>query len=136
MSPPHFLSPLILSLSLAAGPAAADLPVAREVSGIRLLTGGVTLDESTALKRMAPAYRLRLVLTTRSGAYQVAEELQVLKGGQPLLALTDAGPWLLADLPPGNYRLVATVSGQRLEKTLTLGRSPATVHWITPPQLD
>lgn len=131
---------ILLAAALALGPAtvaAQDwFPLPRDFNGIRVITGGVTIEESTAMKQMAGHYRLRLVLANRVGDYQVAKDLRITQWGRTLVTLPEAGPWVLADLPQGRYQLFAEVNGELLEKTVVLGPKSGTVHWVTPARLD
>jgi hypothetical protein len=106
-----------------------------QYNGMSAVSGGITIDESTAAKRMAPQYPLRVVLSGRGGAYQVADRMTVLRGDRVMAEIADAGPWLLMDMPPGRYTLRGEFEGRTLTRTVNVGGTGTTVHWVVPPSV-
>ncbi|MFO1327349.1 MAG: carboxypeptidase regulatory-like domain-containing protein [Rubrivivax sp.] len=110
--------------------AAGAAPAPRTVNGITLVSGGVTIDEAVEMRQLARRYPLRLVISQPGGDYDVADRLSIWQGGRLLLELDDAGPWLLADLPPGRYALQADFGGTTLSRPLTVAAGGGVTHWV------
>ena len=138
MSFENFLSSAFLVLAASQSPPAADNPAfmqiaqneeqdalslpldtPTDVNGIETVCTGIDSD-SRDDPRWA-AYPLRLEFAAGNRAY-VANEAVSIMGGGGALALRCAGPWVLAKLPPGQYRVVASVSGVTKNATVTVPR--------------
>ena len=108
------------ALQLAAGPgmrarAAEPAPAVARQGVIDFVSGGIGEDEMQWMRAQAADYNLRLTFAIkRSGQYLSGIEVRIedAAGGQ-LFAATSDGPLLLANLPPGRYRVVATDRGAR-----------------------
>lgn len=114
---------------------ADDVPSAikqQEMNGIRYVTGGIGLDERNALKGMEKEYNLKLVFAAVSGQY-LSEIGIVIKNtnGNTLLNTTSDGPWFLADLPSGRYKVSAKYKDQQKTRLVEVGKGLQTVlfHW-------
>jgi hypothetical protein len=118
----------------AADPAAAPAP--HKYGNVDVINGGVDLDQAAAIKRMAPQYKLRVEISGRGGDYYVADRLQLMQRGQVIAQVPDAGPWLLFDVPAGQYTLVGDFAGQQLKRDVTVTGSGTTVHWVLPSTLN
>lgn len=96
----------------AGGRASGSLDV-RHAGGIAYVTGGVGQDEADALRAVAPRYSMRATFASPSGTYlsDVGVRIEKPDGSVVFVARTD-GPFLFAKLPPGRYRLVATLDQQ------------------------
>lgn len=135
-------TPLIAILSLAACLATASQadelgPLRPQAyNNVNVVNGGASLDEAEAVKRIANQYSLRVVISGRGGAYYVADKLSVMRQGQVVAQIPDAGPWVLMDLPPGQYQLRGEFNGTQLRRDVTVGASGTTLHWVVPPSLD
>ncbi len=123
-----------LVLASPAAPLAADLPI-ETINDLTVVNGGVGLDESEAIKRAASQFSLRVVISGRSGDYHVADRLTITRQGTPVLALNDAGPWLLVNLPPGQYLLKGVFDGQQISRPVTVTAAGTTAHWVLPASL-
>ena len=102
----------------------------QEQNGVRYLQGGIGQDEANALRK-TPGYDLHVELSTgpegkfQSGATVDIENAQ----GQPVLSLTDAGPLLYVQLPPGKYKVTGNAQGETVQQLVTVnGKTPATVN--------
>ncbi|MBL8361252.1 MAG: hypothetical protein JNN18_12230 [Rubrivivax sp.] len=130
------LAPLTAAVALCAALATAahaqdDEPLLPQQFGAAtVVNGGAGLDEAAAIKRMAGHYPLRIVFSQRNGDYEVADSLQVMRGGERVAEVPDAGPWLLVDLPPGRYTLRGDFGGRMEQREVTIGRGGQTVHWV------
>jgi len=94
----------IIAFAAAAAASAQPAPPVR--------TGGIGEEERRALESDA-RYNLKLVAANRAGQY--VSDVGV-------AAARMAGPWLLADLPPGRYRVVAVYQGARQSRDVVVGR--------------
>lgn len=114
-------------------------PQTIDANGVRVVSGGVTLGESTEMRRMARQFPLRVVISTRDGSYDVAERLQVMRNGSVVAEVQGAGPWVLMNVPPGQYTLRGEFDdGMPPEqKTVRVGQGGgAMVHWVRPRGAD
>ncbi|GAB2890478.1 carboxypeptidase-like regulatory domain-containing protein [Uliginosibacterium flavum] len=106
---------LITHLALAAE-LPANLPAPTTRGAVTFVSGGIGLDESTAMKAAEKDYPLTLefvVKTASTSGY--TSDVKVLladHNGKTLLDTVSNGPFLLVKLPPGNYRLEASKDGQ------------------------
>ena len=98
---------------LPAATAAANsaLPPVNTQGGIPYLSGGIGSDESAAIKAAASRYSLSVTLAgTQDGRNVYLSSVPVTvkdASGGVILDVVSDGPYLLADLPPGNYRVSA-----------------------------
>ena len=96
------------------------LPAMQKSGTVEYLTGGVGLDESTAIKSASGQWPLSLVFSVQAGgraqfASDVKLEIHDAKGALAL-DVTATGPYLLARLAPGSYSLRATLAGKTLTR--------------------
>lgn len=96
------------------------LPAVKTSGNVEYLSGGIGLDESTAIKSVAGQWPLSLVFSVKSGARaeyasNVALVVRDAKGAV-VLETSGSGPYLLAKLEPGTYELHATLAGKVLEQ--------------------
>jgi len=95
------------------GGAIPALPLVAQISGtVTYLNGGISDEELAQLKAQGDSYNLHLLLSAPTGAFISDVGLRVLNAsGTPVLTVSDAGPYVYAQLPPGKYMLEATKSG-------------------------
>lgn len=120
------------ALAQTASPAAADSgapppPQVRSAGGIEYLNGGAGEEARAAIDAQRAAFPLRLVFSVASGAYVVADHVDVSGSSGKVLAVDDAGPLLLVKLPPGDYVLDASYGGKVERRKVTVGREATTV---------
>ncbi|HKY90593.1 MAG TPA: carboxypeptidase-like regulatory domain-containing protein [Nevskiaceae bacterium] len=118
----------------------AALPAINTQGGIPYLSGGVGAAESAAIKIAASRYSLSVTFTRVEGTrnvYLATIPVKVVdKSGSTVLDLVTDGPFLLADLPPGEYRVVASYQGVEKQATARVAAGkPAkvTLVWPTAP---
>lgn len=123
---------LFPAMVLAAG---SDLPVEVHASqGIKYYNGGVGMDERARLPQVFP---LKIVFATDRGLYLNNADVKFFdSSGKEVLAVrADNGPWLVADLPPGTYRVEATLEGRTVSarslRVQSGGRTAAILRWKT-----
>src|SRR4051812_43480673 len=94
-----------------AGIAAAEtaLPQARSENGITYVTGGITEDESRALRSQARSWPLTVIFSEGRAREYLADVHVSIKdqSGKELLDVTTEGPILQAKLPEGRYSVTA-----------------------------
>jgi hypothetical protein len=102
----------------------AALPPEQRVGDIAFVTGGVGDDESTVFKLAAPAYPLTVELVRNQGGrneYTNGAQVQITKrSGDVVLSTRAEGPFMLVRLPPGDYRVEATLNGRTLAKDVSV----------------
>ena len=115
-----------------ADPGAPPAPRVRSEAGIEYLNGGAGEEARAALEAQRAAFPLRLVFSVASGAYAVADHVEVSNGSGKLLGVDDAGPMLLVKVPPGDYTVDATYGGKTERRRVSVGREGSTVNWRWP----
>ncbi|MBB5608276.1 MULTISPECIES: carboxypeptidase-like regulatory domain-containing protein [unclassified Janthinobacterium] len=132
---------LFLVASLAAGivHAQADsaLPAIHKSGTVEYLSGGIGLDESTAIKNASRHWPLSLVFSVQAaGRAQFASDVKLEvrdAKGTVVLQTTASGPYLLARLAPGSYSLHASLAGKTLERKVEIkAGSSARVELVWP----
>ena len=113
------------------------LPPVQKSGAVEYLSGGIGLDESTAIKSASRQWPLSLVFSVQAaGKAEFASDvkLQISDAkGAPVLDATASGPFLLAKLPPGSYSLRATLAGNTLERKVQVkAGSSARVELVWP----
>ncbi|ARP87009.1 carboxypeptidase-like regulatory domain-containing protein [Bordetella genomosp. 9] len=105
----------LLVLGAAMAPAYADLPPVQTQGNVQYVTGGVGLDESTAMKAAEKDYPLTLVFAQKQGDQNVyTADVPVTitdNKGATVLQATTNGPYMLVKLPPGQYTIRSTYNG-------------------------
>lgn len=125
---------------LAAGAADSSLPPIHPLTegSITYVSGGFGVDERDALAAVAKDYNLKLVFAEQgTGAYLADVKVSITgMKGQKILDAVSIGPWFMARLPAGHYKITAAVEGKSLERkaTVTHGRH-AQVHFYWRPAL-
>lgn len=102
----------------------------QEQNGVRYLQGGIGQDEANALRK-TPGYDLHVELSTGpEGKFQSGATVEIQNAqGQPVLSVTDAGPLLYVQLPPGKYKVTGNAQGETVQQLVTVnGKTPATVN--------
>ena len=132
------LNAIVLSFVMN-GPVHAQgaLPAVQKSGAVEYLSGGVGLDESTAIKSASGQWPLSLVFSVQAdGRAQFASDVKLqIQDAKGVLALdvTATGPYLLARLAPGSYTLRATLDGKTLERKVQVkAGSSAKVELVWP----
>lgn len=105
----------------------------QEQNGVRYLQGGIGQDEANALRK-TKGYDLHVELSTGAqGKFQSGASVDIQSAqGQPVLSVTDVGPLLFVQLPPGHYKVTGNAEGETVQQQVVVdGKAPATVnlHW-------
>lgn len=127
----------ILLASSAHSQTDSALPPVQKSGAVEYLSGGIGLEESTAIKGASRHWPLSLVFSVQAAgkaefASDVKLEIRDAKGVS-VLETTASGPFLLAKLPPGSYSLRATLVGKTLERKVQIkAGSSARVELVWP----
>ena len=139
----NLLAPLGLCVAIGAASAWAQgelqttmPPEPQSYSGVRVVNGGVDLDQADAIKRIQSRYPLRVEISGRGGAYYVADRLKLLQRDEVLAEIPDAGPWLLMDVPPGRYTLVGEFGNTEVRRDVVVSNNGTKVSMIVPSKVD
>ncbi|HEX2888973.1 carboxypeptidase-like regulatory domain-containing protein [Vineibacter terrae] len=99
-------------------------PVERRQGNVIFTTGGVTKDEAEAFRAAMPRYALGLEFARANGVrgdFLAYVEVSVTDmRGQPVLHTVAEGPFLLADLPAGQYTVRAASEGSLKTRTVNI----------------
>lgn len=108
----RLLALLLIAIALCAN--AAD---------IRIATGGVGLEERESLEGDR-GYNLKVIAAMQGGQYLADVDVVIFDAaGTPVVTTRTNGPWLMAELPPGRYRLVAAYRGASQTRDFSVVRS-------------
>jgi hypothetical protein len=131
---------LVLAVAGAAANAAVGegLPAERFAGGVSYVTGGVTDDQAALFKQARSGYPLTVELFQRSGGkneYTADAQVQVTDAaGNVLLNAKAEGPFMLVRIPPGQYRVIATLNGRTIEaKPVSVGAQGGAVATVVFP---
>jgi hypothetical protein len=131
-----FLLLVLFFLTALSESGAASLVEKKTADGIPYITGGVGLEEREEMMQMPRAYNLKLVFAVPEGNYLADVEVVISKskGVPPLLKAMTEGPWLLVQLPEGEYEISANTCGEKKSQTVRVGESLRTVifRWKAP----
>lgn len=123
---------VMAGMSLAQG----SLPTPQTANGVEYVTGGFGDDMAQAFKAAESAYPLALTFAEDAGGGSrpyVAEVDVSIKdqSGATVLEVPSTGPYFLAKLKPGKYRVEATYMGKTQTQNVTVGEGGASRHVIT-----
>ena len=135
---------LVLALAGAGAVAAVgSLPAERQAGGVSYVTGGVAEDEVEAFKLARGSYPLSIELVQQSGGkneFTADAQVRVTdRSGNVVLDAKADGPFMLVRLPPGSYRVQATLNGRTVEATkpVTVGaKGGVQTMLVFPPKTD
>jgi len=115
-----------LPAMLMLGMAHAQLPPAQYVNGIEYVSGGIGQEESSAFRQAKAQYPLALTFATASegsAASPFASNVQVVIRNEQdatVLNTNSDGPYLLARLEPGSYKIFATYEGETQSRDVSI----------------
>jgi len=132
--------------ALAATAASASIPPAYEkflpreqrAGTVTYLTGGATHDEADALKRAAQEYPLELVFLERAGRrerYLSGMPVRITNDkGDVVFEGRSSGPYFLARLPKGRYKVSTRWDAWSFSRNVTIGKERERVvfKWSRP----
>lgn len=133
------LGALLMGGALAQTP--APLPPVQQNGAVQYLSGGIGLDESTAIKKASQQWPLTLEFAVKDQQHALfAADVNVLvrdASGHAALQTTSDGPFLLARLLPGRYRVEATLAGKTLHENVVIRKGqPARAVFVWPADVE
>jgi len=112
----RILAMAFLVLSLASGLVSAQNYI--------VFNGGISQEERAS----APSGDVRLVFFVRGGAFVTGVSVTVSnEAGDELVNTVTEGPWLVLDLPAGEYRVLAELAGERQGASFSVNGTEAEV---------
>jgi hypothetical protein len=112
-----------------ADPGAPPAPRLQSANGIEYINGGAGEEARAAIDAQRADFPLRLVFSVASGAYAVADRVDIRGADGKVLSVDAAGPMLLVKLRPGDYTVDATHGGKTEQRHVRVGREGTTVNW-------
>lgn len=105
----------------------------QDQNGVAYLSGGIGEDEAKAIQQ-ATGYNLHMTFSIGVENKYVPDVDVVIHNaqGQTVLTLTQAGPLVYVQLPPGKYTVAATRNGEERRDTTDVGSGAArnlVFHW-------
>jgi hypothetical protein len=103
-----------------------------EKMGIPYMSGGVGLNERSAMEDKARDYNLKFVFAAASGSYLDQVEILIQnRAGKVMFEGKSNGPWYFVDLPQGEYKVVADHAGDKKVRQIVVRDGLKTVlfHW-------
>jgi len=127
-----FTFSVLAQTSTGAADAGTHAPQTQSANGIEYINGGAGEEARAAIDAQRAAFPLRLVFSMTSGAYTVADHVEVSNAKGRVLGVDSAGPMLLVKLPPGDYTVEASYGGKHETRKVRVGRDGTTVNWRWP----
>ena len=124
----YWLMAALLCCSVAAN--AKDGVIYKSSLGHSFVTGGISEEEATQIKRNAKAFSLRLLFSLgNAGAWITDVSVYIVDAnGNTMFSKKQAGPLLYIDLPAGDYQIIAKYNDVKQSKRLMLaGEKPQRV---------
>ena len=116
---------LLFSLAQACEGPRAALPAEKTSQGISYVSGGVGLDESSALKGARKDYSLDIETfqwANGKNEYIAAVPLTITRpNGEVVFQAPSDGPFTLLRMPPGTYIVKASHQGQTQQRQVVVG---------------
>jgi hypothetical protein len=103
----------------------------QQANGVSFVSGGAGVAERTQLRGMEGDYPLAIEFSGKAGEMGVAKQLRVLDGSGQVVAIPDAGPVVMVNLPPGRYTVEAEFNGAVQRRTVQVGQGHQVLHWAT-----
>jgi hypothetical protein len=116
----------------AADPGAPPPPRVHSVGGVEYINGGAGEEARADIAAQRAAFPLRIVFSVSSGAYVVADRVELGNAQGKVLGVDDAGPMLLVKVAPGDYMIDASYGGKTERRRVRVGRDATTVNWRWP----
>jgi hypothetical protein len=105
------------AVALMAAPAMAQAGPEQAVTqgNVSWVSGGVGDPSVERMQAMSRDYNLKAIFALKSGNYVADVPVVVTDAkGNKVIDTVSGGPWFLARLPPGTYRVSATFGGETL----------------------
>jgi len=100
-----------------------------------VMSGGVGLEARAQLAQHEREANLKLVFTEPQGSYLSDIGVKVFdRNGAMVLDTVSQGPWVLAKLAPGSYKVVTTDGSVKQEHRINVGQGLRTIQIRMPEQ--
>lgn len=114
--------------------AATAQPSASKIVGVSFVSGGNSTEERRGMRSIAKDYNFKLAFIAGGSGKALGDvNLKVIrvKNGKTVLSGASNGACLFANLPPGNYRVLATRGNAKFDKTVKVGgkQAPGTIFY-------
>lgn len=88
------------------------------------ISGGVSVNARDNLRQHERDANVKMVFALETGNYVSDVHVKVVDGrGKVVIDDVSNGPWVLAQLPPGNYTATATYNGKAVSHRFNVGKS-------------
>jgi hypothetical protein len=118
--------------------AALPLPAEKQSGNVPYVTGGVPDEQVAAFRQARPSYPLGIEIYQKAGAkseFTSAVNVQVIdKEGNVVLDVPTEGPYLWAKVPPGSYRVDATLNDKKVSRSVNVPAKGSTSAVLVFPQ--
>lgn len=119
---------------------AADLPALHHAGKNTFITGGIGLDESLAMKSAMKDWPLTVLFVQKDGAHaEYVADVRVKvtdQKGRTAIATESQGPYMLANVQPGAYKLEATLDNKTLQQDVEIKQGkPMKITFLWPAQI-
>ncbi|RKP49063.1 carboxypeptidase regulatory-like domain-containing protein [Trinickia fusca] len=108
------------------------MPQIQHQGDIAYVSGGVGLDESTALKHAQHDWPLAMSFTGPGADYLSDVHVRIVGDHAQVLKADARGPYMLVKLPPGRYTVHASYKDDEQTRAITVskpGSAKADFHW-------
>lgn len=96
--------------------------IATTIGGVSYISGGVGEASRNRLLALSADFNLKLVFALQAGDYLSGIKVTIADAaGKTLLDITSDGPFLLAKLHPGTYRIAASFNGRVETRDVAVG---------------
>jgi len=114
------------------------MPPVQNQGGVTYVSGGIGVDERQALRSAEPNFNLHLLFAGPGGEYLAKIEVVITDDrGVKVLDAFSNGPYFMAKLPPGRYRIsVDDGTGRRQVRQISVparGAASASFFWSRAP---
>ena len=120
---------LVLAIGFCGSFLAANAQEIRKDQGAPFVTGGIGIGERDRLEAIANDFSLKARFAMQAGNYlaDVKVTIEDAQGNKVIETMAD-GPWLLVDLDPGSYKVIATsaVADETLQKDVQVQPASST----------
>lgn len=105
----------------------------RHYGAVTYVSGGIGDNERDEIRAREKDFNLRLLFCERDGTYLADIDVRLANAkGETVLDAKSVGPFLLAQLPSGNYTVEVSSNGQRQQGKLSIppkGRRESVFRW-------
>lgn len=114
----------IAGMALPAPALASRLPAGQYDDTVEYITGGIGKTEAHAFERALPQHALDIELLEHAGKYlefTADAKVNIIDPrGHAVMSAVAEGPFMLVDLPPGRYTVLASLGNSTLRKSLAV----------------